>query len=106
MKGKIQPQEFNVNESSEQDMPKRNITHAVNLGGTEGRVSGCIKVYSSDLQPRTSHCTHELITKILWHAKTIFFCQSDKNRYNFDLFTKTVIVITRPFFSKVTSLKN
>ena len=30
---------------------------------------------------------HKLITKLLQHAKKYIFCQSDKNRYNFDSFT-------------------
>ena len=31
-----------------------------------------------DFQPFSSHGTHKLITKILWHTKKYIFCQSDK----------------------------
>ena len=30
-----------------------------------------------DFQPFPSHGTHKLITKILWHTKKVFFCQSE-----------------------------
>ena len=36
----------------------------------------------------------------------IFFANLTKNRYNFDRFTKKIVVITYPFCSKVTFKKN
>ena len=38
--------------------------------------------YTSDYQSFSSHGTHKLITKILWHTKKYIFCRSDqKNRW-------------------------
>lgn len=69
MKEKSQSKEFIVNRSSEQGMPKRNISHPVNLGVTEWRVSEYIIIHSGNFQPFSCHGIHKLISKILWHTK-------------------------------------
>ena len=53
----------------------------------------------SDFQPFSSHSTCKLITKILLHTpKYIFFDDLTKNRYNFDSFTLTAIVLAVVLF--------
>ena len=41
---------------------------------------------SSDFQPFSSHGTHKLITKILWHTKKYIFCWFDKKYFYFYTF--------------------
>ena len=53
------------------------------LAGPEPVISLRYTYTASDFQPFASHGTHKLITKVLWHTKNIFFCQSDKKRYIF-----------------------
>ena len=50
--------------------------------------------WSCDFQPFSSHDTHKLITKSLWHTKNIFFANpTPQNRCNFGSFTLTAVLV-------------
>ena len=60
----------------------------------------------SSFQPFPSRGTHEPITKILQHTKKyIYFCQSDKNRYNFDSHSRQLLLCCLLSFFKFDNLR-
>ena len=54
--------------------------------GRNSEMTTTLVFHYSNFQHFSSHGTHKLITKILWHTKKHFFADLTKKRYNFDSF--------------------